>query len=278
MKISNTYKDYCQGYGIKTRLRTYLRDNVVSLLGRKKDINDSPNGIIFPYYHHVFDDEAEGFRRQLIHLKSFGDFISIDEASELLNKGENINERLFCVSFDDGFENCYTNMLPVTKEMNIPIIIYLATDYINLNINDAEHQKKIINFDQSVKKLVPFLSWKECKAMLNHNVTFGAHTHSHVNLSTLTTKEIEHELSLSKERIEKNLNIDCVHFAVPWGRPNIDFNPITTYDIATKVGFKTIATTERGINKFKSPLSLIKRDHILANWDNNQLNYFFSQQ
>src|SRR5438309_164771 len=65
------------------------------------------------FYHWVLDDQREVFRRQLESLRKYGDFISLDDAVELLRSGNRIGGRYFAITFDDGFKNCLANAVPV---------------------------------------------------------------------------------------------------------------------------------------------------------------------
>jgi peptidoglycan/xylan/chitin deacetylase (PgdA/CDA1 family) len=270
-----TIKEFKSKEDRKKKLRYIARNLAIQTLSLKKSISKNNNCIQFPYYHHVFDDENKGFEKQLNYLKNYGDFISMDQASTLLNNEKTINGRYFCVSFDDGFRNTYSNMLEVTDKLDIPVIVYLPTNYIGLNAEIPVDLEIIKQFHPEDPKLVPFLSWNDCREMLNHNVSFGSHTLNHSNLSKISTEEIKVELQKSKEIIEKKLMVSCYHFACPWGRAGIDFDPAITTDIAAKLGYKSFATTDRGIMKNGDDLFLLKRQHLLANWGNNQLKYFF---
>ncbi|CAD7780269.1 MAG: hypothetical protein KIIPBIDF_01308 [Candidatus Methanoperedenaceae archaeon GB50] len=43
----------------------------------------------------------------------------------------------------------------------------------------------------------------------NNNIDFGSHTINHYNLTTLSDKDIEEELRVSKEKIEQELKKTC---------------------------------------------------------------------
>ena len=113
--------------------------------------------------------------------------------------------------------------------------------------------------------------------MLSHNITFGSHTCSHANLARISNQDIEIEMQASKKLIEEKLNIRCDHFACPWGRRDIDFIPEVTTAIARKSGYLSFSTTDRGKMESGGDPYLLKRDHLLANWENFQLKYFFSR-
>lgn len=275
MNLVTQYSDYISDDSLKLKARKLLRATIIQALSLNRKIRKNHAGISFPYYHHVFDDEIKGFDRQLKHFKNYGDFITIDQAYDLISENKPIKDRYFCLSFDDGFKNCYTNMMEVTDKYQAPVIIYLPTDYINLDLSKPKDVYKMENFEENLKKKVPFLDWNECREMLNHNVSFGSHTCQHVNLSTLNEEELTQELKVSKHIIEEELGVKCEHFAVPWGRRGVDFDEKILAKIAEENGYKTVVTTNRGLVTGDENPYLIKRDHVIANWSNNQLNYFF---
>lgn len=276
MQVVTTYKEFAGGESVKSLAREFARSVIIAGLSIKRGIKGN-NWIKLPYYHHVFDDERKGFERQLKYLKNYGEFISMDDVWKMVHVDKKIDGRYFCVSFDDGFYNCYTNMMPITHQLEIPVIIYLPTSYINLDINVAADVQKIKMFYPEKPRLMPFLNWEQCRDMMRYKVSFGSHTVSHANLIRLTPEDTEQELLSSRNIIEKELGTTCEHFACPWGRSGIDFNPALTTNIAKRLGYKTFATTNRGDVKIGSDLYQLKRDHLLANWSNYQLKYFFGR-
>lgn len=277
MEGITTYREFSRGESLGAKLRMLSRKGVIASLSTRKDIMSSSDWISFPYYHHVFDDERDGFERQLRFLGNYGDFISMDQAHELIAAEEPITGRYFCVSFDDGYHNCYSNMVEITSRLRVPVMIFLPTDYIGLELDDPAQRKMIEQFHPSDPKPFRFLNWKECSEMLAHQVSFGSHTCSHANLSLLEAGDIERELRTSRQVIEQNLGRPCVHFACPWGRTHVDFDPEVTTLVAARSGYRTFATTDRGKMRQGDDPYRLKRDHLLANWENFQLKYFFGK-
>ncbi len=275
MELVKTYKDFIYGQSPKLKFRNILRSNYLYLKSLGRRLQKPGNWISFPYYHHVFDDERSGFERQLKYLKNVGDFISISDAVNLLTAEEKLNGKYFCVSFDDGYQCLYDNMLPITTSLDVPVIIYLPTDYIGLN-PDKEADFKLIKENlPGNPKLLSFLDWDTCKAMQPHKIYIGSHTVSHTNLIDLAEEKLVNELLLSKKIIEKNLESDCLDFACPWGVVYKNFNPEITTPLAKKMGYRSFASTNRGRNTSEKDVFRLKRDHLLANWPNAQLKYFF---
>lgn len=275
MQEIRSYRQFVQHNGLASKARGLVRALVIAAQSSAKGIEKSSDWIRFPYYHHVFGDEKKDFERQLRYLKNFGDFISMDTAHEMISGGEQLSGRYFCVTFDDGFYSCLEHMMEVTDLLNVPVLIYLPTDYIGLDKHHPEEAEKIAHFYPDSPMLVPFLNWDDCRKMLDHNIQFGSHTCSHAHLIKLSEEEVERELKESKQKIEEELGRPCVHFASPWGRSGIDFNPDVLERTARKLGFKTAVTTNRGKEQQGGNPYLIHRDHVLAKWGNYQLRYFF---
>ena len=280
MKEITTYREFTGGSSPGLKARNIARKMAIAGLSRGKKLAHSGSWIRFPYYHHVFDDEKKDFERQLQYLSNFGEFISMDRAVDLINSSEELDGRYFCVSFDDGFYNCYSNMAEVASSMQVPVIIYLATEFVGLRASDEADAKKILQFNGQhggSMKPVSFMSWDECRELQKENISFGSHTLSHANLSKLSNDEIDKELKDSKAVIEKELGTECRHFACPWGRKNIDFDVEIAPGLARRAGYHSFATTNRGKMLPGDDPFLLHRDHLIAGWENFQLRYFFGE-
>jgi len=277
MEEIKTYTEFKGNSSTKYRIRTLFRDLSVASRSISSRIPVNENWIRMVYYHHVFDDERKGFERQIKYMKNFGEFISIDQLVELLQRDENLDGRYFNMSFDDGIHNNYTNMMPITDAHNIPVIIYIPTDYIGKKHYTTEEKRKIGPRLPENPKQLTYLSWDECMDMLDHNVTFGSHTASHTILSTLNEEKIKYELETSKKVIEEKLKIPCDHFAPPNGYIGVGFFPEITEKIAREVGYLTLVSASRGITDQTSNLYLLRREHLVAKWGMHQLKYFFGK-
>ena len=277
MKEINTYAEFTRSYSIKSRVKLMARDLSVAALSLKYSIDSSTNWIRMIYYHHVFDDERLDFERQLRYLKKYGEFISMDQVYEMVSGKIPIEGRYFCVTFDDGFHNTYSNMMEITSRLQIPVIIYLPTDYIGSEPDELDYRLVYERFAPGNTLLLRFLNWDQCREMLNHQISFGAHTTGHPILSTLSRSQLEHELVESKRIIEKELEMPCPHFACPRGEIGRDFDPDITKELAIKSGYQTIVTTVSGITREGDDPYLLKRRHLLAKWGNYQIKYFFGR-
>jgi peptidoglycan/xylan/chitin deacetylase (PgdA/CDA1 family) len=277
MEEIRTYADFLRHTSFKEKVRRVSRSLAVTAKSINHDIASTNHWIRMVYYHHVFDDEIKGFQRQLKYLKNFGEYISLDQLVELVNGNEKLEGRYFCISFDDGFYNLHSNMMEITDSLDVPIIIYLPTNYID-EATRMEPGQALPNLShpENPKKL-RHMNWEMCKDMLAHNITFGSHTTSHTVLSELSREQVVKELATSKKIIEDRLGMVCDHFAPPNGKIPRDFDPDVTEEIARDLGYKTVVTTHRGIIQKGDDLYRLNREHLVAAWGNQQLKYFFGK-
>ena len=203
-------------------------------------------------------------------MKNFGDFISYNESLEILKNGFEKKNNYFCLSFDDGFSNNLFNICDILDNKNIPAIFFIPTTFIDNKRNDSG---KIFFNNPSIE--IEFLTWDDCKNIsVNNLFTFGSHSLNHKLLSMLSDEESFKELKESKQVIENHLKVKCEHFAPPVG----DYLNPRDILYCKEIGYKSLSTTKRGKmdNLLFNPYSL-RRQHLLANWNLDYLNYFFNR-
>lgn len=270
------YTDFVRAYGTwRDRRRNQLRDGLIWVLSAARQIPRQGNWVRFPYYHHVFDDERQGFAAQLRYLRQYGEFISLDEATTLLEGKLPVDGRYFCLTFDDGFKNSITNAMPILLDLGIRATFFLPTRYINTVI--GRDDDLIRRFYRHGRLLIEFLSWDDCRQMAAAGMGFGSHTASHAQLMCLDEGQAMEELRESKQLIEQQVGIPCQHFCVPFGRPGVDFDPNRDPDIARRLAFRSFSIGRRGSHRHRPDPMWLERDLLIAAWGNYQLRYFFSR-
>jgi peptidoglycan/xylan/chitin deacetylase (PgdA/CDA1 family) len=235
--------------------------------------------IYFPLYHFIVDDERRGFDRHLRYMRRHGDFITIDDAIDAMTNPRGIGGRYFCVTFDDGVKNCVTNAVPILVEHRAPAAFFIATDYVGLRLEtDWERIRPFPQPYTGFRAAFDFVTWDDCRRMQSAGMTIGAHTCGHKRLSSLTAERCDNELGRSKARIEQELNVECVHFAAPWGVPGADFDPRVHPARARALGFKSFLTTHPGPNGSHSDPFAIRRTGLRGfNWT-SQMHCLFSAE
>ena len=77
------------------------------------------------------------------------------------------------------------------------------------------------------------------------NEIIGSHSKSHANLKILNDSRLKKELQISKETLERNLNISINNFAIPYGDKK-SFSR-REFNLANHIGYTKIYTTTPNI-------------------------------
>ena len=271
-----TLQDFQANRTPRQRLRAYARAWALRLLSlRARRSEPTQDSLQIVYYHHVFDDERDGFRRQLKWMHERGDFVSLDQAIAWLDDDTPVVGRHFCVTFDDGFASCATHALRELEAFDVPAAFFIATDFVDASMQGM-HERMHRFFDPP--KPISFMTWDDCRRLRDAGMTLGSHTATHQDLINLDAQEVTYELQRSKERLEAELSIPCQHFCAPRGKPGLHYHAGRDPELAERAGYRSFLTTIRGHVRpgFTSPYK-VERDHLMANWPMHQLEYFLGR-
>jgi peptidoglycan/xylan/chitin deacetylase (PgdA/CDA1 family) len=145
----------------------------------------------------------QDFVSQLDWMQTSGRIVPFDAA--VAARGTEGSDRLYALTFDDGYRDVYEIAWPLLRERQLPFLLYVTTA-------PVESQRPL-NRDQARP-----LNWDQIGDMLTSGLlTLGAHTHNHPDLRRCAATEIEHELVTSDGIIEKRTSHLPRHFAYPWG-------------------------------------------------------------
>ncbi len=267
-----TIRAFNAGDSLPARLRALARNAVIAALAPTRSPARIDGWIRFPFYHHVFDDERADFARQLRYYKNVADIVSIDDAIAMFNEGGPRKGRYVCITFDDGFKNWIENAVPALLDADATAAFFVAAGYIGTSV-DADRDR-LLRFYEDGTRLMEFLTWDDCRRMIEAGMTIGSHSVDHVHLLDLGDADAADELQRSKKMIEAGTGAPCRHFCCPFGRAGIDFDPARHPKMAMDAGYASFLTAIRGNNLAgRSPYD-VRRDHVLANWGDHQLRYF----
>ncbi|MBR2704795.1 MAG: polysaccharide deacetylase family protein [Clostridia bacterium] len=192
--------------GASICLITYDRATV----NNKYGINEKSLEIPIFVYHDIVKEQseiqydymqttAETFEKQIVGLKKAGyDFITYEDLENYSENKKRINKLSCIITFDDGWEGVYENAFPVIKKYNVPITIYLITDYM---------------------ETPGYLTWDEAKEMQNSGlVTIASHSIDHAEFTNLSTEDAVSNVNKSYEIIEEKLGKqETKIFTYPYG-------------------------------------------------------------
>lgn len=123
------------------------------------------NRISCVMYHGVQASARKTLANQLHYMRNLGEFISTAEAVELLERGDEIDGRYFCITFDDGEHGAFANGFTMLAEEGIPGTFFIVPAWVSSDTAmDARSRK--------------YVSWDECRQIVANGGTIGSHTRS----------------------------------------------------------------------------------------------------
>jgi peptidoglycan/xylan/chitin deacetylase (PgdA/CDA1 family)/glycosyltransferase involved in cell wall biosynthesis len=144
------------------------------------------------------------------------------------------------LTFDDGYDDLYNELLPLVIEHGYTPVIYLVADRIGAsNVWDQQNGLRTRNL----------LTLEQIREMQKYGVEFGSHTLTHPWLPDASDAELRREVGDSKRRLEDMLGVAVNSFAYPSG--GVDRRVRSAVAAA---GYKLAFTTLPGLNWWNDPL------------------------
>jgi len=168
-------------------------------------------------YHSIGEAQAEKKNSLNISLKSFEQqmeflranhyrVIPLLELKNLLKENKKIPPKTVVLTFDDGYENNYTNAFPILKKYNFPATIFVTVNYL---------EKERMMYDRVYR----FLTKKMIHEMSDSGlIVIGSHALEHRYLPSISDEsELWKEINDSKGILEKILKKPVEAFCYPVG-------------------------------------------------------------
>ena len=195
------------------------------------------------------------------HLKYFSDNNwSFIKMSELLE--HDTQEKVVAITFDDGYEDNYTEAFPLLKKYNACATLYLVIDR-HQNDWSAKKNPKHNKGDLAKKSK---LSDEQVQEMVTSGIfELGGHTYSHPFLPNLSAEDKKHETISSKSFLETKFNTNISSFAYPFG-----IYSSADVDIIKASNFISAVTTKEGV---ASSDSIYELKRIKASGKDNFLTF-----
>ena len=197
----------------------------------------------------TFDDgQADFYQNAFPILKSYKIPAAVFLATRFIGTGERFWwDELMCYLSETGlnkfkFRGRYFDLEHKIRVFNelVPVMQRCTL----LQLRSALDEIKGILEVRSIKEGHLSLGWSEIKEMSREGISFGAHTHSHINLAKTPYEEARKEILLSKDIIQDRLKEKIESFAYPYGGIN-DFDG-SHGKILKESGFKIAFTAVSG--------------------------------
>lgn len=162
--------------------------------------------------YHKVDDKFElgltnvkpkSFYRQVTELMSYG--YEIADLTQL----PSANSKSVCLTFDDGYDCFYRNVIPFLMSFRAKAIVFVITDFIG-KTNDWDIRLSYRPFVH--------LSAGQLKEIAKLGFEVGSHSCSHKDLTRLDPKLVKRELVNSKKRLEDLIGNEVGSISFPYGK------------------------------------------------------------
>jgi peptidoglycan/xylan/chitin deacetylase (PgdA/CDA1 family)/glycosyltransferase involved in cell wall biosynthesis len=187
--------------------------------------------------HQIFVTK-ENFARHLAYFKSRGlTPITFQDYQDFASGRRRLAEfprRPIVLTFDDGYLDNYTNLLPLMQQYGYRGVLYLLGDFA------VRHNQWDLAADPTEPR-ADLMSEAQKQAFVAAGWEIGAHTLTHPRLASLPAAEAAHELTQSKAELERRLGITVLSFAYPYGDLNAE-----TKRLAAEAGFTYAVATDSG--------------------------------
>ena len=186
----------------------------------------------------IYAVPPEEFRQQLDYLVENGyTTITMLEFIKAAKGKFDLPEKPIILTFDDGYKDNYTTMLPMLEERGMKATVFMVTNDIGTE---------------------GYLTWDDLRDMQNRGIEIGSHTANHLPLTSLSPKKQDEEVRLSKLIMEWNGIKTVFSFSYPNGAYDSG-----SPELLQKNEYLSAVTGDAGVNTFQTNPYLMHRINIL---------------
>ncbi len=166
------------------------------------------DGVVTLCYHGVRAGQAARFRRQMTRItRRVVGPAGMRAASAEPRSGP----PRVCVTFDDAFANLLETALPVTRELGLPVTVFVVTG----NLGSRPAWAMADGHPDAGEVTMSATQIRDAAA--DHRITWGSHGATHRPLTDLPPAEVTVELAASAAALEDLLGWRVEDFAFPYG-------------------------------------------------------------
>ncbi len=170
-------------------------------------ISDATERRTHPYYWTATTPTVFADHMRHLHEQNYKT-VSLLEAVNRIEARSVNHEKLVVLTFDDGYQDFFTQAYPILNRYGFSATVFLPTAYI------GETTRSFKGAD--------CLTWEQVGDLNRAGVHFGSHTVTHPQLRTLGAHAVRNEVRRSKETIEAKLGSPVRTFAYPYALPETD--------------------------------------------------------
>lgn len=149
----------------------------------------------------------DNFKQQLQYLVQSGyRTITFAQYQEYMAGRQVLPAKPIILTFDDGYEDNFTHVLPLLKQYNMKGTVFVVVEGIGKPCSWLKRHE-----------CNQLMTWDQLNIWLEAGMEVGGHTMTHPMLSRLSNEAIKHELEVSKELLERRLKTKIDLLCYPYG-------------------------------------------------------------
>jgi peptidoglycan/xylan/chitin deacetylase (PgdA/CDA1 family) len=187
------------------------------------------------------------FDRQMRFLKKYRyNVITLEKLADLIRRKKKIPPKTISITFDDGYEDNYTNAFPILRKYGLAATLFVI-------VGEAGDRRK------------NKLSWEEIKQMQDSGIfTIGSHTLGPEPLTNIESRqEIRRQIFDSRRMLEEQLGKEVNTFSYPEGGVTPEIR-----QLVIDAGYKAAVATKPGRGYPDDDIFALRRLRISENAGN----------
>lgn len=179
-------------------------------------------------------------------LAAGGSPAGVCNASQARGGHSQERKKVVAITFDDGYQDFYTNAFPILSNYGYTATVFLPTMYIG-------ETERAFNG-------TPCLTWSRVRELDRWGIHFGSHSVTHPKLSEVGPRRLRLELEDSKCAIEDHLGRCVTSFSYPYAFPQAQSAFLGELrSILLDAGYQNGVSTEIGLTDSASDRLFMRR-------------------
>lgn len=169
-------------------------------------------------YHHVADTGPERLARwrvtpamfaaQMHYLKQVGfKSTTLEEWQQARREGKPLLGRRVLITFDDGYADFESKVLPALRANGFPAVMFLPSDHVGGRAV----------WDEVNGPPLQLMDWDAVRRLRDAGIVIGSHSRSHPYLTTLSIQDLVEELCGARLAIQREIGVSADAIAYPFG-------------------------------------------------------------
>lgn len=177
------------------------------------------------------------FREQVDLLTQLGvEAATMDDVLDYLYARRPVPRRAVALTFDDGYDNTYTQAFPILRAAGLRATVYVITGLVGSP---------------------GYLTWDQLRELAGQGWNVQSHSATHPDLRALAPAELQRQLRESRTAIERELGRPVSHLAYPAG-----LYDQRVVDAAALAGYRTAVTVTYGTRLVRRQLFELPRVRV----------------